>query len=373
MLSVLSRALLQNPKLFTFKHQSPLALFSLMATANSSSFSPVSSPSNHVSLKRVGTHHGSFHCDEALGCFMIRLTNKYYNAQIVRTRDTRVLETLDAVLDVGGVYDPSLDRYDHHQKGFEEVFGHGFTTKLSSAGLVYKHFGKEIIAKELQVDVEHPDVHRLFLAVYKSFMEAIDAIDNGINQYDTDQPPRYVNNTHLSSRVGKLNLDWTEPDQSSERENEAFQRAMDLAGSEFLDSVRYYARSWLPARSIVMECVSARHKIDPSGEIVVWSTFCPWKLHLFELEEETKIDPPIKYVLYQDDRSKGWRVQAVAVAPDRFESRKALPSQWRGLRDDELSKETGIPGCVFVHMSGFIGGNQTYEGALAMAKAALKL
>ncbi|WMV54333.1 hypothetical protein MTR67_047718 [Solanum verrucosum] len=375
MFSVLTRTLLQNPKLFTFnflKHQNPLA-FSLMATANSSSFSPVSSPSNHVSPKRVGTHHGSFHCDEALGCFMIRLTNKYYNAQIVRTRDTQVLETLDAVLDVGGVYDPSRDRYDHHQKGFEEVFGHGFTTKLSSAGLVYKHFGKEIIAKELQVDEEHPDVHKLFLAVYKSFMEAIDAIDNGINQYDTDQPPRYVNNTHLSSRVGRFNLDWTEPDQSSERENEAFQRAMDLAGSEFLDSVRYYARSWLPARSIVLECVSARHKIDPSGEIVVWSTFCPWKLHLFELEGEMKMDPPIKYVLYEDDRSKGWRVQAVAVAPDRFESRKALPSQWRGLRDDELSNETGIPGCVFVHMSGFIGGNQTYEGALAMAKAALKL
>lgn len=48
------------------------------------------------------------------------------------------MEGLDAVLDVGGVYDPSRDRYDHHQKGFEEVFGHGFKTKLSSAGLVYK-------------------------------------------------------------------------------------------------------------------------------------------------------------------------------------------------------------------------------------------
>lgn len=48
------------------------------------------------------------------------------------------MEGLDAVLDVGGVYDPSRDRYDHHQKGFEKVFGHGFKTKLSSAGLVYK-------------------------------------------------------------------------------------------------------------------------------------------------------------------------------------------------------------------------------------------
>jgi uncharacterized UPF0160 family protein len=66
-------------------------------------------------------------------------------------------------------------------------------------------------------------------------------------------------------------------------------------------------------------------------------------------------------------------VQAVAVSPESFESRKALPSAWRGLRDDELSKETGIPGCVFVHMSGFIGGNSTFEGALAMVRSTLRL
>jgi uncharacterized UPF0160 family protein len=66
-------------------------------------------------------------------------------------------------------------------------------------------------------------------------------------------------------------------------------------------------------------------------------------------------------------------VQAVSVAPGRFESRKALPEKWRGMRDDGLPQETGIPGCVFVHMSGFIGGNMTNEGALEiMARAALK-
>ncbi|KAL0725033.1 hypothetical protein Bca4012_039632 [Brassica carinata] len=267
-----------------------------------------SSPSE-VSVKKVGTHNGSFHCDEALGCFMIRLSHKFSGADIVRTRDPKILGELDAVLDVGGVYDPDHDRYDHHQKGFQEVFGHGFNTKLSSAGLVYKHFGKEIIAKELNVDQDHPDVLRLFLAVYKSFMEAIDAVDNGINRYDTDQPPKYVNNTHLSSRVGRLNLDWIDPDQSQEKENEAFQLAMALAGKEFLE----------------------------------------------------------------DERAKQWRVQAVAVAPDRFENRKALPEQWRGLRDEELSKAAEIPGCVFVHMSGFIGGNQSYDGALSMARTALTL
>lgn len=63
----------------------------LMADATtrvSASFS-TGSPLN-ASVKRVGTHNGSFHCDEALGCFMIRLTDKFSNAEIVRTRDPQV-------------------------------------------------------------------------------------------------------------------------------------------------------------------------------------------------------------------------------------------------------------------------------------------
>ena len=75
----------------------------------------------------------------------------------------------------------------------------------------------------------------------------------------------------------------------------------------------------------------------------------------------------------QDSRAKQWRVQAVAVSPDKFESRKPLPESWRGLRDDKLSRECGIPDSVFVHISGFIGGNKSFDGDLAMAKDALKL
>lgn len=283
-----------------------------------------------------------------------------------------MLDSLDAVLDVGGVYDPSCDRFDHHQKGFDEVFGDGFGTKLSSAGLVYKHYGKEIIAKVLQLDQGNPDLHRLFLAVYKNFVEAIDAADNGINQYNTDLSPKYVINTYLSSRVGRMNLGWTDPDQSAEQENDAFLKAMMLAGKEFSESLHFYAQSWLPARSIVLECLATRQDIDSSGEIMVLKKSCPWKLHIFELEEEMKVAPSIKYVIYEDDRRTSWRVQAVALGPDKFESRKPLPQHWRGLDGEELSEIAGIPGCVFVHMSGFIGGNQTYEGALEMARTSLK-
>ena len=52
-------------------------------------------------------------------------------------------------------------------------------------------------------------------------------------------------------------------------------------------------------------------------------------------------------------------------------SRLSLLEQWRGVRDEDLAKVSGIPGCIFVHASGFIGGNKTYEGALKMALTTL--
>ncbi|XP_061358179.1 uncharacterized protein LOC133302429 [Gastrolobium bilobum] len=348
-------------KTFTF-HKPPLALGNgILASCFSTH-----------DAKRVGTHSGTFHCDEALACFMLRLSKHFSGAHIVRTRDPKVLESLDAVVDVGGVYDPLPHRYDHHQRGFDQVLGYGFATKLSSAGLVYKHFGLEIIAKVLGLAEGHPHVHQLYPAIYRNFVEAIDAMDNGVNQYELNEPPKYVINTSLSSRIKRLNLDWMDSDQSSDRENEAFHQAMALAGGEFLENVNYYAKSWLPARSIVMECLAARKTIDSSGEIIKLNRSCPWKLHIHELEEEMKINPSIKYVLYPDDRSENWRLQAVGISPVRFESRKPLPYLWRGLENDKLSEVAGIPGCTFVHMSGFIGGNKSYDGALAMARASLK-
>lgn len=54
-----------------------------------------------------------------------------------------------------------------------------------------------------------------------------------------------------------------------------------------------------------------------------------------------------------------------------FTHRLPLPEPWRGLRDEALDQVSGIPGCVFVHTSGFIGGHHTREGALSMARATL--
>ena len=83
--------------------------------------------------------------------------------------------------------------------------------------------------------------------------------------------------------------------------------------------------------------------------------------HLFDLERELGKEGVALYVLYPDESGK-WRIQAVPESSESFQSRKALPAEWRGLRDDALSQKTGVPGCIFVHASGFIGGqDQRYS------------
>ncbi|TBU48360.1 GAMM1 protein [Dichomitus squalens] len=327
-----------------------------------------------LEAKAIGTHNGTFHCDEALAVFLLRKTNAYADAGLKRSRDPAILDTCDIVVDVGGVYDEKIQRFDHHQRGFTEVFGHGFDTKLSSAGLVYKHFGKEIIANTLQLPLQDPKIETLWLKLYKEYIEAIDAIDNGINQYPTELKPKYRIRTDISARVGYLNPAWNQSTDSATVDAK-FLQASALVGNEFLDRLGYYADAWLPARDLVVAALEKRKQVEQNGRIILFEQFAPWKEHLFELEEALQVpdaEKPI-YVLYPDETGGNWRIQAVPVAPESFESRKALPEQWRGVRDDDLSKLSGVEGCIFVHASGFIGGNKTKEGVLRLANLALDM
>ncbi|KAJ8522537.1 hypothetical protein ONZ45_g903 [Pleurotus djamor] len=304
--------------------------------------------------------------------------NKRHNAAkiiaVKRSRDPAVLGTCDIVVDVGAVYDESKLLFDHHQRGFTEVFGYGFNTKLSSAGLVYKHFGKEVIANMTSIPSDDAKIEVLWLKLYKEFIEAIDAIDNGISQYPADLKPLYRNRTDLSSRVAAINPAWNE-EFSDSKQDVLFEKASKLTGEEFSGRLKYYANAWLPARELLIESIAKSRSVEPSGKIIVFDRFLPWKEHLFELEEKQETPDGVKaiYVIYPDESANAWRIQAVPVTPESFESRKALPAAWRGLRDAELSKVMGIEGGIFVHASGFIGGNHTKEGAMKMAVDALAM
>jgi len=238
----------------------------------------------------IGTHDGSFHCDEALAIGMLKCLPKYSSATVLRTRKSDLLAACEIVVDVGAVYDPATNRYDHHQRGFEHTFD-GYKTKLSSAGLVYEHFGREILTEIAKsVTSDENEIFKLvevsYNKIYRDFMEHIDGIDNGVSICDGS--PRYHISTSLSSRVGHLNPAWNE-DSNPELQNARFIDAMELTCSEFIREVESLMRIWWPARSIVLTALKNKYSIHESGKIVLLDKSCPWKDHIFDIEEEVKL------------------------------------------------------------------------------------
>lgn len=322
----------------------------------------------------IATHDGIFHCDEILACFMLQQLPKYADARIIRTRNEEIIKTCDIVVDVGSIFDDKANRFDHHQKSFQHSLsslrpelGDKWTIRLSSAGLIYTFFGEEVIKNIIKDKLDFEDVdevclRKVYLKIYENFIQEIDAIDNGVPMYNAE--PLYRIATNLSSRVGDFNSKWNSKEEFDAQSQ--FERAKELVGAEFTDKVIYYASVWWPARSIVTRAIESRITVHESGEILELEEFCPWKEHLFELEKEHGIEGIPKYVISASTPTD-FRVIGVPLNTKSFLGRKFLHKDWRGIRDEELKKISGISDASFVHATGFIGGSSTRDGALQMA------
>ncbi|KAH0558924.1 hypothetical protein GP486_004455 [Trichoglossum hirsutum] len=359
-------------------------------------FHKVERPHRHGKTNATTPHSGHFHADEALAVYLLRQLPAFAPSTLIRTRDPALLETCSIVVDVGGEYNSANHRYDHHQRSFNETFP-DHNTKLSSAGLVYLHFGRELLAQTLKVSESEEKVGIIWKKIYKNFIEAIDANDNGISVYDSDalgaaniEKRFHDSGLSIASLVGDLNVNWNDPppppDQPPQSYEDAhFELASTLIGEAFMRKLNYYAHSWLPARDIVHAAYAKRKTYDSHGRILVFERPLPWKDHLYTLEESSApqqlpLDGSlVLYVLYPETNPSEtnphpkWRIQAVPESPSSFTSRKALPEAWRGLRDEKLDEVAGVQGTVFVHASGFIGGNKTWEGARQMAEKAVEM
>lgn len=340
-------------------------------------------------VSSIGTHSGKFHCDEVLAVYMLQCLTECKNAAIVRTRDPHALSACDVVVDVGGVYDPATFRFDHHQREFQESMrtlsggDKHWSTRLSSAGLVYFHFGRDVITSLLQkqsVSLTSQQMEALYDHVYATFVEEVDAVDNGVTLYDpacVSGKPRFQVCSTLSHRVSHLNRPWNQPlegDCVASDEQRRFMSAVQLVGEEFSACVRRLQSVWLPARDIVFEALQQRFQTtDPSGAIIELSSGAiPWRQHLLQLEDER--DPRlVQFVIYPDTSARSdvlpWRVQAVPPVgqPDSFLMRTPLKAEWCGLRDEGLREVSGITDAVFVHANGFIGGATSRDSVIKMA------
>lgn len=163
--------------------------------------------------------------------------------------------------------------------------------------------------------------------MYDTLLEALDAIDTGVEMAPEGVELLYKDSTGLASRVGRLNPRWNELDGNGKRPNfdERFELASQECGDEFLSALTKIVESDLPARHIVEKAVLERKEVDSSGEIIRFpSGGLPWKNYLYEFEKLYSLDPVVKFVLYTDEAGM-WRVQAVTVEGKAFENRLGLP------------------------------------------------
>ena len=279
------------------------------------------------------------------------------------------------------------------------------------------HYGKAIIAQCTGMSLDSPDLDILYEKLYDDFVEAFDANDNGISVFDANavrkagierrfQDKGYsigavVNRFNYSHSAGtalakssvtadKVSTEGgvsaptagasenVSPEQKQAEEDERFLKASHFVGEQFLSELMDKFHAWLPARGVVKQAFSERTKYDPEGRIMVvpWKPEgVPWSDHLYALEKENNAQDQVKYVLFAEsgEPDSKWRIRAVSKEAGSFENRKDLPDAWKGVRDEELSKVSGIPGGIFIHASGFIGGNKTFDGALQMAQKALTM
>ena len=132
----------------------------------------------------------------------------------MRTRDEGCFDKFDIVVDVGAVYDAEKKRFDHHQASFEESWTNSEDdiTKLSSAGLVFKHYGKEIIANAVKdnwgVTLEGATLEKVWKKVYNKLILEVDAQDCGVSEAPK---MKYYIKTHLGARIDRLNPEWNAP------------------------------------------------------------------------------------------------------------------------------------------------------------------
>lgn len=284
-------------------------------------------------------HSGIFHLDDVLCAVMFLEINKGKILGIKRVREVpKDVDEKDFVCDVGGVYDPDRDRFDHHQKG-------GADDGQAACGKMWKKFGKQLCDGDQRV------ADRVAL----TFLDSVNRLDIGVSDW---QPIR-EDWRHLSAGALIVSMN---PEFGSREEvyTERFYVAVDAMKFALRGAIQN-AWAFIDGQDVV------NAGIEATPSVLVLSKPCPWQEHIHLKPEMNHV----LYVIYPSERG-GFCLQAVPDKPGSFGMRKPLPRDWTGQRDSTLAETTGVQDAMFCHVGLFIGGAKSLEGTIKMAELAVK-
>ncbi len=295
---------------------------------------------NNMSLfskkKILVTHNGTFHSDDVFATATLSILLNG-NIKVTRTRDPEWFKKGDFVYDVGGEYDQSHNRFDHHQIGGAGKRENGIP--YAAFGLVWKAYGEKICGSKAVADKVDEDL-----------VQAIDAEDNGLDTYKVEgEVGPYV----IQGIVNAFRPTWKE----EESYDKPFMEIVSFAKKFLLRKIKKVKDS-LEAEGFVRKDYA-----DSSDKrIVILSNHYPWRKFILDYTEPLYVIVP---------KSGKWNVYGVPVDSRSHEIRKPLPQAWAGLRDEDLAKVSGVPDATFCHNGRFLAVSKSKEGAIALAEKAL--
>ncbi|PCI93106.1 hypothetical protein COB11_05900 [Candidatus Aerophobetes bacterium] len=283
--------------------------------------------------RSFGTHDGPFHADEITACSLLLLYDLIDRDKIIRTRNQDELEKLEFVCDVGGICDPDIKRFDHHQVDYKGT--------MSSAGMILKYLLKNKFMDEV-----------LYGHINRSLVIGIDAIDNGL----------------ITQRLGHCSFsgvitNFVPCDYGMDSAGlfKAFSIALDFAYGHIkrLQERFFYIKS---CREFVND------SMKKGQDYLLFDEAMPWMENFFELEGESH---PALFVVMPS--GEFWKLRGIPPSFDqKMKVRQPLPKHWAGLLEEDLKKVTNIPGAIFCHKGRFISIWKTKEDALKAFKLAVK-
>ncbi len=291
----------------------------------------------------IVTHDGSFHTDDVFAVASLLLLSEGKDTKIVRTRNHEKTKNADYVVDLGGLHDPKTNHFDHHQVGGAGKRKNGIP--YASFGLVWLKYGKKLCGGD-----------KVALMIEEKLVQAVDAMDNGLDIQNLTQK-QDVRPYLIHDLVTSFRPTWNEKDRTSDR---AFLEVVAIA-EKVLKREIILANSKIKAQErVIAACESAGKK-----QMVILDDRYPWVETLLNY-------PEILFIIRPDENQGRWRVRAVPLSLCSFENRKDLPKSWAGKQDLDLQKITGVKDAVFCHNKRFVAAAESKEGAVKLAKLALK-
>lgn len=287
----------------------------------------------------AATHNFRFHADDVFTAALLRVIHGT-NVRFSRTRDEEIISNADIVFDVGQIFEPTKNRFDHHQPGGAGERGNGL--KYSSFGLVWNFY------PPVKTLIDNDNVHR---SLDKGFVSSIDASDNGQELYDLKGP---VTPNTLGSVIDDFNPSWNVDVEHDTRFREAV-----IFAQTILENTISRAKSADAASATVKKAIDAQH---PSP-ILVLDQHMPWASAVTSTKH-------VMYVVYRGAEGN-WRGQSVAEKGRPFANRRLFPVAWRGLEKEALVSVCGNSDALFTHNSGFMCVAKTKEAAIDLCQKSL--